>query len=239
MFFSVSFLFDISTDLSFKPARESPSELAALQKGCKAFLNEQSVDYEGDCKGGLAHGEGRTVGDDYYEGQFKKGKPHGVGTFYWKNGNSFKGNWKKGEKNGEGTFTMKRPDQKDSVLVGYWVKDKYAGKGPKKPPFKVLRQENVVKYRMQKVDEIDMQVEIRIRRQGRPFDINNLSNMSITGSSGISYQRSEGHGFDLVEFPMQGKVSCYVQTLIGNSFAPVIFDFEITEPGKWVVFLDI
>ena len=38
-----------------------------------------------------------------YVGQFKDSKPHGYGTFFWKNGNKYFGEWKDGKSHGNGT----------------------------------------------------------------------------------------------------------------------------------------
>jgi hypothetical protein len=44
---------------------------------CKVLKSEIANQYEGSCKKGLANGKGIAVGRDKYEGNFKKGYPHG------------------------------------------------------------------------------------------------------------------------------------------------------------------
>jgi hypothetical protein len=84
--------------------------------------------YTGDCKKGKAHGKGKAVGIDTYEGEFKKGWPDGKGTYLWSNGNSYTGMFVKGLRDGEGLMKYKRSGIADSVVEGFWKKDAYAGK---------------------------------------------------------------------------------------------------------------
>lgn len=44
---------------------------------------------------------------DYYEGKWKKGTPHGLGTMTYANGNIYIGEWIYGEYNGEGELSYK------------------------------------------------------------------------------------------------------------------------------------
>ena len=65
---------------------------------CKVLMNEISESYQGDCKDGLAHGNGLAQGIDTYEGKFKKGLPYGNGKYAWANGDYYDGRWKEGDK---------------------------------------------------------------------------------------------------------------------------------------------
>jgi len=84
--------------------------------------------YTGDCKKGKAHGKGKAVGADIYEGDFKNGVPDGQGVYTWSNKNMFDGRYVKGLKDGKGTLTFRREGAQDSIVEGYWKKDVYIGK---------------------------------------------------------------------------------------------------------------
>jgi hypothetical protein len=84
--------------------------------------------YTGDCKKGKAHGKGKAVGIDTYEGDFKNGFPDGQGIYTWSNKNMFDGRYIKGLKDGKGTLTFRKDGVQDSVVEGYWKKDVYIGK---------------------------------------------------------------------------------------------------------------
>ena len=83
--------------------------------------------YEGDCKKNKADGNGNAIGEDTYVGEFKGGYPDGKGKYIWKNGDWYEGEWKKGLREGQGIMHLIARDSKDSVLDGYWKKDKYIG----------------------------------------------------------------------------------------------------------------
>jgi hypothetical protein len=99
--------------------------------------------YTGDCKKGKAHGKGKSVGTDTYEGEFKNGLPDGEGTYTWENKNVFEGKYVKGLREGKGTMTIKRQGANDSLLVGFWKKDVYVGKNEK--PWQVYSQSGSVR----------------------------------------------------------------------------------------------
>lgn len=65
---------------------------------------------------------------DYYEGKWKKGTPHGLGTMIYVNGNTYRGNWTYGVKDGHGILTFKN-DLKYVKYEGEWKLGKYNGIG--------------------------------------------------------------------------------------------------------------
>ncbi|MDA0194451.1 MAG: hypothetical protein O2887_08220 [Bacteroidetes bacterium] len=102
-----------------------PASLA--QTDCGVELASIQGKYEGDCKNGLANGNGKSVGTDTYEGEFKKGLPDGYGVYTWSDGNVYSGEFKKGLREGKGEMAMAVFVGADSLLVGYWDKDEYVG----------------------------------------------------------------------------------------------------------------
>jgi hypothetical protein len=98
---------------------------------CEVVLLPIVGKYTGECKNNKAHGMGKSVGMDTYEGEFKKGYPDGEGTYTWKNGDYYKGALKKGVRQGKGEFHFLRPGAADSVVAGYWNKDAYKGQNLK------------------------------------------------------------------------------------------------------------
>ncbi len=96
-------------------------------------MNTINETYEGETKKGKAHGFGTATGIDSYNGQFKNGYPHGKGTYVWKKSNvKFVGEWIKGKRHGKGKMIY----SSDSIVEGYWVKNRYIGLY--KTPFKLL-----------------------------------------------------------------------------------------------------
>ena len=99
---------------------------------CRVRLPDIAGSYEGECHKGKAHGHGRAVGRDIYEGEFVKGLPDGTGTYTWANGDYYEGEFVKGAKEGEGkmVFTPAKADsvQTDSIQAGLWKNDQFLGK---------------------------------------------------------------------------------------------------------------
>ena len=53
------------------------------QENCKVLMADIEGEYIGGCKDGLAEGKGLSKGKHRYEGDFKKGLPHGNGKILY------------------------------------------------------------------------------------------------------------------------------------------------------------
>ena len=100
----------------------------AYTQTCEVDKESLKGTYTGDCKKNKAHGKGKAVGADTYEGEFKNGVPDGQGTYTWSNKNVFAGKYIKGLREGKGIMTIKFEGRQDSVIEGFWKKDAYIGK---------------------------------------------------------------------------------------------------------------
>jgi len=94
---------------------------------CEVKLKDIQGTYTGECANDKANGKGKSVGVDEYEGEFKDGYPEGKGIYTWKDGHYFIGIFKKGIKEGKGDMYYESSKGDDSVITGYWKKDKYIG----------------------------------------------------------------------------------------------------------------
>ncbi len=106
------------------------------QDNCKVQLEAIAGSYEGGCKKGLADGQGTAKGVDTYIGEFKKGLPHGTGTYTWSNGDVYVGEFKKGLKEGPGDITIVLAEGQKKEQKGYWANDKYIGES--QHPYEIL-----------------------------------------------------------------------------------------------------
>lgn len=205
------------------------SIVSLSQNECKVLIPEISENYDGKCKKGLAHGKGTASGIDNYVGRFVKGLPDGKGVYTWANGDKYDGYWNKGKRNGEGTFSF-RINEKDSVFSGIWEFDKYIGPKPKKPAVKYKR--SVERYSFTKLNEIHNKIEIKLMRQGM---INSsVSNLSIKPSSGTVNCMI----IDNIQYPVTVKIEYETLSKLNTYMYPVIFEFEITDPGEWLLVIN-
>lgn len=126
-------------------------------QSCEVDNQSLKGTYTGDCKKNKAHGKGKAIGTDTYEGEFKNGLPDGQGVYTWSNKNVFSGKYVKGLKEGKGTMTFKMEGRQDSVIEGYWKKDIYMGQREK--PWEIYSKTGSIRsadvdYTPDKVDRV-------------------------------------------------------------------------------------
>lgn len=199
---------------------------------CKVLKPEIATSYSGECKKGLANGNGIAVGTDKYEGKFKDGLPQGNGTYRFANGDVYVGDFKEGMRSGNGKFTFKFLG-KDSTYVGMWKEDKLVKKIIPLP-YQISQKQNLQRYTVQKVKTGN--------RVMFSFMQNGGNNRSVTGllfteSSGTLINLGQDQGFDNVQFPFNCKVSYSTLNSFRSANTDVIFDIQINEPGQWLITL--
>jgi hypothetical protein len=198
---------------------------------CEVLLETISTSYEGDCKKGLAHGEGTAKGEDQYIGEFKKGFPHGEGKYIWADGKTYEGEWSNGKMDGEGVMNMIVMG-KDSVLTGFWKDNVYVGE-ELLPEYKIIQQRSVDDIRITKVGEGKSEVIINFVRLGsRNNDIQNLQTQS---SKGPGYMQNGAVVFDEIDFPFTGGVTYRTSNKLKTAMVDVRVQFVINYPGRWKV----
>ena len=202
------------------------------QTTCKVLKPSISGTYTGACKRDYAHGKGEAIGIDKYIGEFKKGFPDGIGTYYWQTGEIFQGQWKNGLRNGKGEFTFTYMGR-DSLLTGIWKGDKYAGER--------LLASYVIEYKnsIGRVTCIKVgdrpYVQYKFSPRGGVLD--NTSNLFLQGSSGSETASTSFVGFDQVTFPFKGKITFNAPNSLNTAMLTCELRFLINEPGSWVVTL--
>ncbi len=205
---------------------------------CDVLLEAIKGTYEGDCRKGLAHGEGKAVGTDTYEGEFKKGLPHGEGTYTWASGDVFVGEFNKGLKEGEGVLT-----QADGTVVkGYWKDDEYIGTD--KNPYKIISKSvsvNRVMFRRQ--DASPDEIDFKFSYLGKPA---RARNFRVEGSFGVLTNETDYiKTVKVYQYPAQGTISFSTETTrdAGGSgsgdYKDGTLEFLISQSGKWEVTVEM
>ena len=97
------------------------------QDKCQVIPDALKGTYTGECLNGKASGKGSATGIDIYEGLFVNGYPEGKGMYTWKDGHYYIGQFKKGKLDGAGNMYFESAKGEDSVINGFWKKDKYIG----------------------------------------------------------------------------------------------------------------
>jgi len=200
------------------------------QNYCKVLKPEIAGNYLGKCKNGLAHGKGKAVGKDTYEGQFNKGLPDGKGTYTWSTGEVYKGEWKDGFQEGEGQYKFKK-NGNDTTISGIWIKDVYTGPRPVKP--RIKNSLGVDRYNFMRMSDIKNRILIDFYQNGARNT--GIQNLMMTTTSGYETSVGQSVGYDGVTFPVTIKLNYTTWNKLRTSQNYIIFEFEITEPGDWKV----
>ena len=178
----------------------APFSLQA-QKDCEVKVLGIEKIYEGDCKKGLAHGEGKASGDDIYEGSFKKGLPSGYGEYIWANGNIYKGEWKRGMKQGKGELRLIR-EGRDSLVVGYWSNDEYIGRY--EHAYEVLsKTPEIVSVKFSKKGDEKDELILLITKG---LDPTSVIGLSVTGLYGAGIPANRTVVYRHIDYPWQGSI---------------------------------
>ncbi len=213
---------------------------AYAQNYCKVLKPGIDSTYTGDCKQGLANGQGTASGVDRYTGEFKKGLPDGTGTYIWINGDKYEGQWKKGLREGSGKFTTAY-NGRDSVISGIWQSDKYIGEESIKP-YVILFRNGVTRVSCIRTGDQPLRVSYKFTRGGTSSEHTSpISNLLLQGSSGTESSSSSFFGFDDVTFPFEGKITFSAPSALSSPGSPSAvtlnyeLNFVINQPGAWMV----
>lgn len=210
------------------------------QNNCKVLKPGIDSIYAGDCKQGLANGQGVASGIDWYNGEFKKGLPEGTGTYIWKNGDKYEGEWKKGLKDGNGKYTVVR-NGRDSVVSGIWESDKFIGE-ERIAPYVIQYRNGVTRVSCVRSGDQPLRIYYKFSRGGSTSENTSpISDLLLQGSSGNESSSSNYFGFDDVIFPFQGKIKFTAPSALSSpgSQSAVTLNYElnfvINQPGAWMV----
>ncbi len=213
----------------------SPNETLVDAQKCKVLKESINLEYEGDCKKGLAHGKGIAKGkEDYYKGSFKKGLPYGKGKYVYGNGEFYQGDFKNGMRHGTGVmYTLneetgaieknKLSRWKEDVFLMEIMEEKY----------KIIRQRNLVSVNPKKKDEKRNRVEIHIRNA---VEIQELTVIYDVGS--YLKLREDRFVIDYVEFPIKLVINYTSTNKFNANRISTVVEIEIESPGDWLVDLN-
>ncbi len=200
--------------------------LNGQDSSCKVLLPRLSGTYKGECKKGLAHGNGFAQGIDRYEGEFRKGLPEGQGVYRWADGTFYQGYWKQGLRDGYGKMIY----SSDSTVSGYWKADRYTGKKEIKK-YEILYSRFVSRSTFTKTSESPLQVKIRFTIAG--VANSTIQDLSMVYSSGEEFRMGTYYGIQNVTYPINVRIQYVTWNVMHTVQTVCTFEFKINEPGNW------
>lgn len=191
---------------------------------CKVLLESIAGKYEGGCKKGKADGQGKAIGKDTYEGQFKKGLPNGEGTYTFANGDVYVGEFKNGKKDGAGTLTIK---DKGEVIKGYWKDDEYIGKD--KFTYKIYNKSPfIISARFSRKQGPD-EITFVFLKGGKVVNMSGFGLVTLEGSFGNIVDNGRSKTVNSVAYPYWGTAA----------FEGKKIEFKINQPGSWRIEINL
>ncbi len=206
-------------------------------QSCKVIVPNLDGKYFGECKKGLADGQGSARGIHIYEGEFNKGYPHGEGKYIWAGDDYYEGTFKKGKRNGYGKHYM-IIDGKYVLTEGFWENDVYIGKEKKVQNYSTDLKAGIkhVFYNYKGIDASTNEIMI-VFKKGNNESKSIVSDPSIEGSSGNLIDLEEKYGFENVAFPFKAKLSFNAPNETKPEFTSATLNFEIMKEGSWDVII--
>lgn len=204
---------------------------------CKVLVPDLQGEYRGECKKGLANGEGSARGKHIYEGEFKRGYPHGEGKYIWAGDDYYVGSFRKGKRDGYGKHYM-LIDGKSSFIEGYWKNDNYIGKEKRTQNYSTVRKTGIdrVSYIYKGTGDGTNEIMIRFKRAGGGSR-SMISGISTTTSSGDLVDQGEKYGFENVSYPFTATMSFNAPNKMNTMMMMATLNFEIMKEGSWDVII--
>lgn len=202
------------------------------QNQCSVLMKGIGERYAGDCKKDLADGVGEAWGTDHYLGHFKKGLPHGKGTYEFADGSVYEGMWSKGLKHGVGKFSF-RYNGADTIQEGLWTDDEFMGDKKAELQYRIITMRAVERYKVFRYSDGN---EIRVILKPMSSGSLDVSNLQITGSSGYESQFLNSQmEFRNCEYPFRLRVSFNKWSKLKTMRVDTSIELEILKPGVWLV----
>lgn len=212
------------------------------QGECEVLVPELQGQYNGECKRGLAHGEGAAKGTETYVGNFRKGLPHGYGVYTYENGSVYIGYFKKGLRDGYGLMNEMSSGSK-VMHYGLWVGNKMAIQNDARGLYKIdhYKGVNMVIPRVELGDDNPGQIFIEFTEKGEPKKTATIIDYEISSGEyvkNIDRTLNREIQFDnITEFPVTLKLK-YEYKRIDWRNQDCEFEVMLFAPGLWTIKLE-
>lgn len=215
--------------------------LVHAQYNCQVKVKELQGQYNGECKKGLANGEGVAKGTDSYAGRFKKGYPHGFGVYSWANGSNYIGNFTKGKKDGYGLLNTLKPSGELEQDYGLWLADSLMVPNDPKALFKVKERQGIklIDPRLSRDKSIKNQIWINFQVNGVPDKSIVMGNATISSGKKIDTKERSLNTLiafdDVEEFPVTFRLEYQIRKTTHFEMIDCTAEVTLFTPGLWEI----
>lgn len=212
------------------------------QGECEVLVPELQGQYNGECKRGLAHGEGAAKGTETYIGNFRKGLPQGYGVYTYENGSVYIGSFKKGERDGYGLMIDMSTGSKEKHY-GLWVGGKLAIPNDARGLYRVVYKRGIDQIIPEVLlgDEYKKQVFIEFTEKGVPKKTASIVDYEISSGEyieNIDRTLNREIQFDSIkEYPVTLKLE-YIYKRADWRNQDCEFEVTLFTPGLWTIKLE-
>lgn len=214
------------------------------QYDCKVLIENLQGQYNGDCKKGLANGEGSAKGIDSYTGHFRKGLPNGFGVYTYENGSNYIGKFRRGLKDGYGLLNT-ITEAGDLVQdYGLWMGDSLIVPNDSKALFKVNLSKGirVVDPKLTRDITIKNQVWINFQVDGVPDKSVVISEAEISSGKQIDTKARSLNTLiafdDIKEFPVTIKLKYEIRKTDQLFMVDCQTEIVLFTAGMWEINLN-
>lgn len=215
--------------------------IAFAQYDCKVLSENLKGQYNGECKKGLANGDGSAKGIDSYTGSFKKGYPNGFGVYTFANGSNYIGNFRKGKKDGYGLMNT-ITEAKDLVQdYGLWLADSLLIPNDSKALFRVKNRKGVklIDPRLDRDKAVKNQIWINFQVDGVPDKTVVISKAEISSGKVLDIKErtlNTVFAFDEIEeFPVTFKLEYQIRQATHFEMQDCIIELTLFTSGLWEI----
>ncbi len=211
------------------------------QFNCKVLVENLQGQYNGECKKGLANGEGSARGIDSYTGNFKKGYPNGFGIYTFKNGSNYIGNFIKGQKDGYGLLNTITEAGDLIQDYGLWLADSLIIPNDSKALFKVNLSKGIkiIDPKLTRDKSVRSQVWINFQVDGVPDKSVVISSAEISNGKQIDTKDRSLNtlvAFDEIgEFPVKVKLTYQIRKTEQLFMVDCQTEIILFTPGLWEI----
>lgn len=216
------------------------NNLNAQNSDCKVLTDSLKGSYTGECKSGKANGNGKAIGINTYEGEFKNGVPEGKGKYSWSNGNYYYGGWKKGLKEGKGELHQFE-NGKETLVTGFWKKDNY--RGEYEHPFVITNvTSDIGRAQVEKMSSTETTVTVTVQSLGSSTTLTGGSFQ--TGTVMTAHQVTRGQYISKSSSALTNKEITIFRGVIFPfkctfNFGSSMIEIEFFDSGAWDVYVPI